>query len=127
MGIDKDGVEFSIYDALIDEVEIKYVIQKTEFENLWICPSNVNLAGAEVEMVSIKNREYLLKNIVGPLRTEFDYIIIDCPPSLGLLTLNAFVSADSALVPIQCEYYALEAVSYTQLDVYKRQILRICM
>ena len=111
LGIDKDGVEFSIYDALIDEVEIKQVIQKTEFENLWICPSNVDLAGAEVEMVTVKNREYLLKNIVAPLRTEFDYIIIDCPPSLGLLTLNAFVCADSVLVPIQCEYYALEGLS----------------
>ena len=99
LGIDKDGVE------------IKQVIQKTEFDNLWICPSNVDLAGAEVEMVTIKNREYLLKNIVAPLRTEFAYIIIDCPPSLGLLTLNAFVSADSVLVPIQCEYYALEGLS----------------
>ena len=90
---------------------MKDVILKTEFDNLWIVPSNINLAGAELELVSMKDREFLLKNSIAEIKEYFDFILIDCPPSLGLITLNSFTAADSLLIPIQCEYYALEGLS----------------
>ena len=109
-GMDKK-LELSVYDMLIsDEVESKDIIQKTEIKNLYICPSNINLAGAEVELVSMMSREYRMKEKLEQIKSEFDYIIIDCPPSLGLITLNSFTASNSVLIPVQCEYYALEGL-----------------
>ena len=110
-GIDKESLENSIYDVLINNFLIKDAIIETKVKNLAVCPADINLAGAEVELVSMENRTNLLKNAIDTVRESYDYIFIDCPPSLGLLTLNAFAAADSLLVPIQCEYYALEGLS----------------
>lgn len=110
VGMDKN-VELSVYDMLIsDEVESKDIIQKIEIKNLYICPSNINLAGAEVELVSMMSREYRMKEKLEQIKSDFDYIIIDCPPSLGLITLNSFTASNSVLIPVQCEYYALEGL-----------------
>lgn len=110
IGSDKN-VEFSVYDLIIsDDVEPKDTIQKTEIKNLSICPSNINLAGAEVELVSMMSREYRMKEKLDIIKKDYDYILIDCPPSLGLITLNAFTASDSVLIPVQCEYYALEGL-----------------
>ena len=109
VGVDKD-VETSVYDLLVNDIEAKDAIQKTEIRNLSICPSNINLAGAEVELVSMMSREYRLKEKLDTIKDDYDYIIIDCPPSLGLITLNSFTASDSVLIPVQCEYYALEGL-----------------
>lgn len=111
LGVDGNQAENSTYDCLVNEVPMQNAIVKTGYKNLWLCPGNISLAGAELELVEQKNREYQLKNAVSPIRENYDFIIIDCPPSLGLLTLNAFGAADSVLIPIQCEYYALEGLS----------------
>ncbi len=111
LGIDKDNVSFSVYDVLINKKNIYDTILHTDYKNLDIIPSEVNLAAAEVEIVEIKNREFLLKENLKEIRDKYDYIIVDCPPSLGLLTVNAFCACDTVLVPIQCEYYALEGLS----------------
>ncbi len=111
VGVDKEGILNSVYDALINNTPLKETIVETKVKNLSVCPANIDLAGAEVELVTMKNRNFLLKNAIQEVRDQFDYIILDCPPSLGLLTLNAFAAADSLLVPIQCEYYALEGLS----------------
>jgi len=100
----------SIYDVIIAETTLQSVIKPTMVKNLYICPSNINLAGAEVELVPLAAREQRLKMAIANLEQKFDYIFIDCPPSLGLITLNAFVASNSVLVPIQCEYYALEGL-----------------
>ena len=109
VGIDKE-VEESFYDILINDTEMKSVVKKTNIKNLWVCPSNINLAGAEVELVSVMSREYRLKEKLDLIKDQYDFIIIDCPPSLGLITLNAFTASDSVLIPVQCEYYALEGL-----------------
>ena len=109
LGIEKD-VEFSIYDVIINDLSIEKVVKETCVKNLYICPSNINLAVAEVELVSMMSREYRLKEKTDEIKDKYDYIIIDCPPSLGLITLNAFTAANSVLIPIQCEYYALEGL-----------------
>ncbi|MBR5505811.1 MAG: ParA family protein [Clostridia bacterium] len=111
VGVDKDEASGSVYDILINSASIKDVAIKTEFENLWVCPSAIDVAGAEIEMVDIEKREFLMKNALEKVKDDYDFIIIDCPPSLGLLTLNAFVASDSIIMPIQCEYYALEGLS----------------
>ncbi|MDO4282178.1 MAG: ParA family protein [Clostridia bacterium] len=100
----------SIYNVLVDDVQIKSTLQPTVVKKLDVCPSNINLAGAEIELVSMVSRETRLKNAIDEIRDAYDYILIDCPPSLGLITLNAFTASDSVLVPIQCEYYALEGL-----------------
>ena len=110
VGIDRDDIELSIYDVLIDEIEFDNVVKKTNIKNLEICPSNINLAGAEVELVSVMSREHRLKEKLDKIKDNYDFIIIDCPPSLGLITLNAFTASDSVLIPVQCEYYALEGL-----------------
>lgn len=110
VGIDRDDIELSIYDVLIDEIEFDNVVKKTNVKNLEICPSNINLAGAEVELVSVMSREHRLKEKLDKIKDNYDFIIIDCPPSLGLITLNAFTASDSVLIPVQCEYYALEGL-----------------
>ena len=109
LGIDKD-FEKSLYDVLIDEEPIEEILQDTAEKNLKVCPSNVNLAGAEVELVSQMSREHRLKEQLDLVKDKFDYIFIDCPPSLGLITLNSFTAADSVMIPIQCEFYALEGL-----------------
>lgn len=109
LGVDKD-VEFSTYDILVNDTSIKDTIQDTIIKNLKVCPSNINLAGAEVELVSMMSREQRLKEKLEEVKEKFDYILIDCPPSLGLITLNAFTASDSVLIPVQCEYFALEGL-----------------
>ena len=109
LGIEKEQ-QFSIYDVLIEDIEVENTLQSTQVKNLDLCPSNINLAGAEVQLVSIENREFRLKSKLENIREQYDYILIDCPPSLGLVTLNAFTASDSVLMPIQCEYYALEGL-----------------
>lgn len=111
LGIDKKNIKKSTYDVLINDIDIRETLINTPIENLRICPSNIELAGAEVELVSIISRESRLKNSLETIKNDFDFIIIDCPPSLGLLTLNSLTAANTILVPIQCEYYALEGLS----------------
>lgn len=111
LGISKLNAGRCIYDCLINELPLQNVIKATQIETLFIVPATIQLAGAEVELVSAISREYKLKNALDAIRNEYDYIIIDCPPSLGLLTLNAMTAADGILIPIQCEYYALEGLS----------------
>ena len=110
LGIDKDSVEDSTYDVLINGAEMGSVLKETMIKPLLVCPSNIQLAGAEIEMVSLPNREGKLKDALSISRSEYEIIFIDCPPSLNLLTLNALTAADSVLMPIQCEYFALEGV-----------------
>ncbi len=109
LGAEKE-VEYSTYDVLVGETPISEVIERTVIKHLLISPSNINLAGAEVELVSMMSREQRLKEKVEEVKDKFDFILIDCPPSLGLITLNAFTASDSVLIPVQCEYYALEGL-----------------
>lgn len=110
IGIDKKKVVSSVYDVLIEDDPIEEVIIPTNIENLFIVPSNIKLAGAEIELVAAISREQKLKNSIVEIRDKYDFILIDCPPSLGLLTINALTAANTVLVPIQCEYYALEGL-----------------
>lgn len=110
-GIDKNEVENTIYEVIIDGLDIRNAIIKTEFDNIDIVSSASELSGAEIELSKKKDREYKLKNSLLKIKDEYDYIFIDCPPSLGLLTINCLTAVDSVLIPIQCEYYALEGVS----------------
>ena len=111
LGIDKNKVKNSIYDVIINETPIEDTLLKTKLTNLYLSPSNINLAGAEVELVSVLSRETRLKYALDEVKDKYDFIIIDCPPSLGLLTINSLTAANTILVPIQCEYYALEGLS----------------
>lgn len=111
VGVKSDQVGQTIYDLLCHDASLEDCLYPTPFENLHLLPATKDLAGAEVEMVQIVSRETLLKKVLAPLRDYYDFILIDCPPSLGLLTLNALVSADRAIIPVQCEYYALEGVA----------------
>lgn len=109
LGVEKN-VELSTYDILVNDTTIDQVIQKTAIKNLALCPSNISLAGAEVELVSMMSREQRLKEKIDVVKDLFDYIFIDCPPSLGLVTLNSFTASNSVLIPVQCEYFALEGL-----------------
>lgn len=111
VGIDKRAVKYSTYDIFVEGASGRNTVVKTEFENLSLLPSSLDLAAAELEIADRPHREAILKNAVVELRPEYDYIIIDCPPSLGLITVNALCLSDTILVPIQCEYYALEGLS----------------
>lgn len=111
VGINKGDVDKCVYNLLVEDYPAKDVIVKTEVENLYIIPATIQLAGAEIELVPTISREVKLKNALEDVRDDFDYILIDCPPSLGLLTINALTCADSVLIPVQCEYYALEGLS----------------
>lgn len=111
IGVNKDELEYCIYNVLIETYDIEKIIQHTMIEKLDVAPATIQLAGAEVDMVPIVSRETILKQSLQSIRDLYDFIIIDCPPSLGLLTLNALTAADSVLIPIQCEFYALEGVS----------------
>ncbi len=110
-GIDKSKIKRSIYDVLVDDVDMSEAILSTEIENLKILPATIQLAGAEIELVSVMSRETKLKRAIDKIKYEYDYVIMDCPPSLGLLTINSLTAANSVLVPIQCEFYALEGLS----------------
>ena len=111
LGIDKRNLEYSIYDALTGNASLQDVIKSTEIQGMHILPASTDLAGAEIEMVAIESREKLLRRVIAVIKDYYDYILIDCPPSLGLLTINSLTAADSVLIPIQCEFYALEGVS----------------
>ncbi len=110
VGLDKKKIRTCIYDALINDLPVEKVLYRCDINNLSVIPATIQLAGAEIELVPTLSREIRLKKVLKPIRAEFDYIIIDCPPSLGLLTVNSLTAADSVLVPIQCEYYALEGL-----------------
>ncbi|WP_107838681.1 ParA family protein [Metasolibacillus meyeri] len=111
VGINKADVQSCIYDVIIDDEDITATILQAKVENLFVVPATISLAGAEIELVSAISREGKLKNALQPIRQDYDYIIIDCPPSLGLLTINALTASDSIIIPVQCEYYALEGLS----------------
>jgi len=111
VGINKGETSSCIYDVLIDDEDVKNVIQQTKVENLYVIPATISLAGAEIELVSTISREVRLKHALEEIKDDYDYIIIDCPPSLGLLTINALTASDSVIIPVQCEYYALEGLS----------------
>ncbi|HOK64876.1 MAG TPA: AAA family ATPase [Bacillota bacterium] len=111
LGINWNHIRTSIYDCLISDIDPRTAVIETEFAGVWVLPSSIDLAGAEVELVDLDHREYRLRRIIASLRDDYDYVFIDCPPSLGLLTVNALAAADSVLIPIQCEYYALEGLT----------------
>ena len=111
LGIDKDEVEKNIYDLMIGQVGVEEVLQKEAIENLDIIPTSIDLSAAEIELIGVDDKEFIIRNAIAPIKENYDYIIIDCPPSLSMLTINAMTTADSVLVPIQCEYYALEGLS----------------
>ena len=125
-GVDKNGIENTLYELLLGEAETKDTIVKDVVENLDLIPSNINLSGAEIELVGIDDKEFILKGITDKLRRKYDYIILDCPPSLNMLTINALTAATSVLVPIQCEYYALEGLSQLihTIDLVKGRLNR---
>ena len=111
LGIDRQNTEHTVYDLLINSADAEDCTIRTSFGRLFVIPSNVDLAGAEIELMDFDEREFLLKNAIKDLKEDYDYILIDCPPSLSLLTLNALTAADSVLIPVQCEYYALEGLT----------------
>ncbi|MFH1779454.1 MAG: AAA family ATPase [Candidatus Omnitrophota bacterium] len=111
VGVDKKQIKESIYDVLINEKQLSQLLVNTKVTNLWLAPSNLELTGIEIELVSIERREFRLKSALEPIKPSYDYIFLDAPPSLGLLTINALTASDSTLIPLQCEYYALEGLS----------------
>ena len=111
LGVDKNDIENTLYELMMDDADAENVILRNVFENLDVIPSNVNLSGAEIELMDMDEKEYTLKKITDNLKDQYDYVILDCPPSLSILTLNALCASDSVIVPIQCEYYALEGLS----------------
>lgn len=111
LGIDIRSLENTIYECMINGVQASKALQPTEIETLTVLPSHIDLVGAEIEMLEIENREQILRNILNPLRKSYDYILIDCSPSLGLITVNCLTASDSVIIPVQCEYFALEGIS----------------
>ena len=111
LGIDKEQAENTVYELMLEECSVEDAIMESEYENLSVLPSNINLAAAEIELVGAEEKEYILKKALNKVRKKYDFIIIDCPPSLNMLTVNALTAADTVLVPIQCEYYALEGLT----------------
>ena len=125
LGIDKDEVENTVYELLLeDDVQVESCLQHSVMEGLDVLASNINLAGAEVELIDVDNKEYLLRDKIEQIRKNYDFIIIDCPPSLNILTINALTTADTVLVPIQCEYYALEGLTQLihTIDLIKERL-----
>ncbi len=111
LGYEKNNMENTVYEVLLGEAEPEEAIAESYMDNLWVMPSNMNLAGAEIELIGVERREYVLKEAVDSVKDDYDFIVIDCPPSLSTITINALVAADTVLVPIQCEYFALEGLS----------------
>ena len=111
LGVDIKQSECTIYECIIDRVDVREALHDTEIDTLKVISSHINLVGAEIEMLNLKNREKILKEVLAPLKNEFDYILIDCSPSLGLITVNALTAADSVIIPVQAEYFALEGIS----------------
>ncbi|WP_279000182.1 ParA family protein, partial [[Clostridium] scindens] len=111
LGLDKEFLEKTVYDMIIGESDIEEVLQKETMENLDVLPTNIDLSAAEIELIDVENKEFIVRNSIQKIRNNYDFVIIDCPPSLSMLTINAMTTADSVLVPIQCEYYALEGLS----------------
>ena len=111
LGVNIQEVECSLYECIIDKVDVHDAIYTTDIDGLDIIPSHIDLVGAEIEMLNLEKREQVLAEILKPLRDEYDYILIDCSPSLGLITVNALTAADSVIIPVQCEYFALEGIS----------------
>lgn len=111
LGVDIKEVDCSIYECIIDHADVRDAIYTTDIDSLDIIPSHIDLVGAEIEMLNLENRERVLKRLLDPLRAEYDFILIDCSPSLGLITVNALTAADSVVIPVQCEYFALEGIS----------------
>ena len=111
LGLDKDSIEKNIYDLMIGESDVNEVLQKEAQDNLDVIPTSIDLSAAEIELIGVEDKEFIIRNEIQKIRDNYDYIIIDCPPSLNMLTINAMTTADSVLVPIQCEYYALEGLS----------------
>ena len=111
LGVDIKEVECSLYECIINKVDVHEAVYTTDIDGLDIVPSHIDLVGAEIEMLNLSDREKVLKNMLDPIRQEYDYILIDCSPSLGLITVNALTAADSVIIPVQCEYFALEGIS----------------
>ena len=111
LGIDKEQAENTVYELMLEECSVEDAIMESEYENLSVLPSNINLAKAEIELVGAEEKEYILKKAIDEVKKNYDFVLIDCPPSLSMLTINAMCAADTVLVPIQCEYYALEGLS----------------
>ena len=111
LGLEKEKIENTVYELMIGQCTVRESLSKTNIENLSLIASDINLAGAEIELIGINEKEYILKNEIDYIRDDYDYVIIDCPPSLNMLTINAMTTANTVLVPIQCEYYALEGLS----------------
>ena len=111
LGVDINDVEFSLYECIINKVDVRDAIYTTDIDNLDIIPSHIDLVGAEIEMLNMDGREKILRQVLEPIRDEYDYILIDCSPSLGLITVNALTAANSVIIPVQCEYFALEGIS----------------
>ena len=111
LGVNIKDIECSLYECIIDHVDIREAMYTTDIERLDIIPSHIDLVGAEIEMLNIEHREQVLKNMIDPNKNDYDYILIDCSPSLGLITVNALTAADSVIIPVQCEYFALEGIS----------------
>ena len=111
LGLDKEFLEKTVFDMIIGESDIVEVLQKETMENLDVLPTNIDLSAAEIELIDVENKEFIVRNSIQKIRDNYDFVIIDCPPSLSMLTINAMTTADSVLVPIQCEYYALEGLS----------------
>ncbi len=111
LGVDLKEVDCSLYECIINHTDVREAIYTTDIEGLDIIPSHIDLVGAEIEMLNLDNRERVIKNMLDPIRNEYDYILIDCSPSLGLITVNALTAADSVIIPVQCEYFALEGIS----------------
>ena len=123
LGVDIKEVDCSLYECIIDHTDVRDAIYTTDIDGLDIIPSHIDLVGAEIEMLNLNNREKVIKTLLDPIREEYDYILIDCSPSLGLITVNSLTAADSVIIPVQCEYFALEGLS--QLMASVRQVKRL--
>ena len=124
LGVDIKEVDCSVNECIIDHADVRDAIYTTYIDGLDIIPSHINLVGAEIEMLNLPNRENVIKNMLGTIRNEYDYILIDCSPSLGLITVNALTAADSVIIPVQCEYFALEGISklLTTIKIIKSRL-----